>query len=95
MPHQHHVIILSFNHLHLNKKVSLFNQICIQESSSRQSRADDVMVLETAKQRYKNPTGSKFNQIQSPPLVGSCEASTQVEGKVGWLIHNGSISLLK
>jgi hypothetical protein len=34
-----------------NKQVSLFNQIYIQESSSRQSGADDAMVLETAKQQ--------------------------------------------
>jgi hypothetical protein len=34
---------------------------------------------------------SDWCQIQVPPLVGSCEAPTQVEGKVGYLIHNGSI----
>jgi hypothetical protein len=33
-----------------NKKVSLFNQIYIQESLNRQSGADDGMVLEIAKQ---------------------------------------------
>jgi hypothetical protein len=38
--------------LHIyNKKVSLFNQIYNQESSCKQSRANDVMVLETAKER--------------------------------------------
>jgi hypothetical protein len=40
-----------------NKQVSLFNQIYNQEASCRQNRADDVMVLETTKQRYKNQTG--------------------------------------
>jgi hypothetical protein len=43
-----------------NKQVSLFNQIYNQESSNRQSEADDDMVLEIAKQRYKNQTGAEF-----------------------------------
>jgi hypothetical protein len=43
-----------------NKQVSLFNQIYNQESSNRQSRADDGMVLEMAKQRYKNRTSAEF-----------------------------------
>jgi hypothetical protein len=43
--------------------VSLFNQIYNQEASSRISSADDAMVLETAKQRYKNRTGSKFKRL--------------------------------
>jgi hypothetical protein len=46
-----------------NKQVSLFNQIYNQESSSRQSGADDAMVLETTKQRYKNQTSSKFKRL--------------------------------
>jgi hypothetical protein len=43
-----------------NKQVSLFNQIYDQESSNRQNEADDGMVLEIAKQRYKNRTGAEF-----------------------------------
>jgi hypothetical protein len=70
-----------------NKQVSLFNQIYNQESSSSQNGAGDAIVLETVKQRYKNRT--------APALVGSCEAPTQVEGKVGCLIHNRSICLLE
>jgi hypothetical protein len=46
-----------------NKQVSLFNQIYNQESSFRQSGANDVMVLETAKQQYKNWTGSEFKRL--------------------------------
>jgi hypothetical protein len=46
-----------------NKQVSLFNQIYNQESSSRQKGADDAMVLETVKQRYKNQTGSEFKRL--------------------------------
>jgi hypothetical protein len=41
----------------------LFNQIYNQESSFRQSGADDAMVLETVKQRYKNRTGSEFKRL--------------------------------
>jgi hypothetical protein len=41
----------------------LFNQIYNQESSSRQSGADDGMVLDTTKQRYKNRTGFKFKRL--------------------------------
>jgi hypothetical protein len=43
--------------------VSLFNQIYNQEASSRQSGADNAMVLETAKQRYKNRTGFEFKRL--------------------------------
>jgi hypothetical protein len=47
-----------------NKQVSLFNQIYNQESSCRQSGADNVMVLETAKERYKRRTeGSEFKRF--------------------------------
>jgi hypothetical protein len=47
-----------------NKQVLLFNQIYNQESSCRQSGADDAMVLETAKERYKNKTrGSSFKRF--------------------------------
>jgi hypothetical protein len=46
-----------------NKHVSLFNQIYNQEVSSRQSGADNVMILKTAKQRYKNRTGSEFKRL--------------------------------
>jgi hypothetical protein len=44
--------------------VSLFNQIYNQEASCRQSGADDAIVLEAAKQRYKNWTGgSEFKRF--------------------------------
>jgi hypothetical protein len=43
-----------------NKQVSLFNQIYNQESSNRQSGANDCMILEITKQRYKNQTGAEF-----------------------------------
>jgi hypothetical protein len=43
-----------------NKHVSFFNQIYNQETSSRQSGTDDVMILETVKLRYKNRTGAEF-----------------------------------
>jgi hypothetical protein len=46
-----------------NNQVSLFNQIYNQESSNRQSRADDGMVLEIAKQQYKNQTGAEFKRF--------------------------------
>jgi hypothetical protein len=46
-----------------NKQVSLFNQIYNQESSNRQSRAGDGMVLEMAKQRYKNRSGAEFKRF--------------------------------
>jgi hypothetical protein len=46
-----------------NKQVSLFNQMYNQESSNRQSGADDGMVLEIAKQRYKNRTGTEFKRF--------------------------------
>jgi hypothetical protein len=43
-----------------NKQVSLFNQIYNQEYSNKQSGADDGMVLNIVKQRYKNQTGAEF-----------------------------------
>jgi hypothetical protein len=46
-----------------NKQVSLFNQIYNQESSHKQSGADDVMILETTKERYKNWTGAEFKRF--------------------------------
>jgi hypothetical protein len=46
-----------------NKQVSLFNQIYNQEPSFRQSGANDVMVLETAKQWYKNWIRSEFKRL--------------------------------
>jgi hypothetical protein len=46
-----------------NKYVSLFNQIYNQESSNEQSGADDSMVLEIVKQRYKNRAGAKFKHF--------------------------------
>jgi hypothetical protein len=46
-----------------NKQVSLFNQIHNQESSNKQSGADDDMVLEIAKQRYKNRTDAEFKRF--------------------------------
>jgi hypothetical protein len=41
----------------------LFNQIYNQESSNRQSEANDGMVFEIAKQRYKNRTGAEFKRF--------------------------------
>jgi hypothetical protein len=32
-------------------------------SCNKQSGADDVMILETAKQRYKNQTGAEFKRL--------------------------------
>jgi hypothetical protein len=46
-----------------NKQLSLFNQIYNQESSNRQSGADDGMVLEIAKQRYKNRIDVEFKRF--------------------------------
>jgi hypothetical protein len=46
-----------------NKHVPLYNQIYNQEASSRQSGADDVMVLKIVKQRYKNQTRSEFKRL--------------------------------
>jgi hypothetical protein len=40
-----------------NKQVYVFNQIYNRESSYMQSGTDDAMVLETAKERYKNRAG--------------------------------------
>jgi hypothetical protein len=63
-PHRHCTVKNLKDHLVVyNKQVSLFNQIYNQESSNRQSRADDGMVLEIAKQRYKNQTGTKFKRF--------------------------------
>jgi hypothetical protein len=61
--HQRTMKNLQDHYIACNKQVSLFNQIYNQESSSRQSGADDAMVLETAKQRYKNHTGSEFKRL--------------------------------
>jgi hypothetical protein len=41
----------------------LFNQIYNQESSNMQSRANNGMILEIAKHRYKNRTGAKFKRF--------------------------------
>jgi hypothetical protein len=41
----------------------LFNQIYNQEFSNRQSGADDGMVLEIAKQRYKNQTDAEVKRF--------------------------------
>jgi hypothetical protein len=47
-----------------NKQVSLFNQIYNQEALCRKSGADDAIVLETAKEQYKNRTGdSEFKRF--------------------------------
>jgi hypothetical protein len=47
-----------------NKQVSMFNQIYNQEYSCRQRGADDVMVLETANERYKNRSeGFEFKRL--------------------------------
>jgi hypothetical protein len=46
-----------------NKHISLFNQIYNKESSNRQSGANNGMVLEIAKQRYKNRTGVEFKRF--------------------------------
>jgi hypothetical protein len=46
-----------------NKQISLFNQIYNQESSNRQSGADDDMVLEIVKQQYKNRTSVEFKRF--------------------------------
>jgi hypothetical protein len=38
--------------------------VCLQqESSSKQSGTDDAIVIEIAKQRYKNQTGSEFKHL--------------------------------
>jgi hypothetical protein len=46
-----------------NKQIFLFNQIYNQESSNRQNGADDGIVLEIAKQRYKNQTSAEFKRF--------------------------------
>jgi hypothetical protein len=53
--HRYHTVKNLKDHwVAYNKQISLFNQIYNQESSHRQSGADDVMLLETTKERYKN-----------------------------------------
>jgi hypothetical protein len=54
---------LKYHWVAYNKQVFLFNQIYNQESSNRQSGADDGMVLEIAKQRYKNQIGAEFKRF--------------------------------
>jgi hypothetical protein len=54
---------LKDNWVTYDKHVSLFNQIYNQESSNGQSGADNGMILEIAKQRYKNQTGAKFKRF--------------------------------
>jgi hypothetical protein len=62
--HCHHTVKNLKDHwVAYNKQVSLFNQIYNQESLNRQSRVDDGMVLEIAKQRYKNWTGAEFKRF--------------------------------
>jgi hypothetical protein len=46
-----------------NKQVSLFNQIYNQECSNRQSETGNDMILEIAKQQYKNQTGAEFKHF--------------------------------
>jgi hypothetical protein len=46
-----------------NKQVSLFNHIYNQGSSHRQNGADDSMILETAKEQYKNWTGVELKRF--------------------------------
>jgi hypothetical protein len=59
--YRHHTVKnIKDNWVAYNNQVSLFNQIYNQESSKRQSEADDGMVLEIAKQRYKNRTDAEF-----------------------------------
>jgi hypothetical protein len=41
----------------------LFNQIYNQESSNRQSETGNDMILEIAKQQYKNQTGAEFKRF--------------------------------
>jgi hypothetical protein len=62
--HRHRIAKnLKYHWIAYNKQVSLFNQIYNQESSNRKSGADDGMVLEIAKQRYKNQTGAEFKHF--------------------------------
>jgi hypothetical protein len=62
--HRHCTVKNLKNHwIAYNKQISLFNQIYNQESSTRQSGADDGMILEIAKQRYKNQTGAEFKRF--------------------------------
>jgi hypothetical protein len=46
-----------------NNQVSLFNQIYNQESLNMQNGVDGGMVLEIAKQRYKNRTDAEFKRF--------------------------------
>jgi hypothetical protein len=46
-----------------NASVSLFNHIYNQELSCRQSGADDAMLLETTKARYKERAKHKFKSF--------------------------------
>jgi hypothetical protein len=61
--HQRIVKNLKDHWVAYNKQVSLFNQIYNQESSSRQSIANDTIVLETVKQWYKNRTSFEFKRL--------------------------------
>jgi hypothetical protein len=62
--HRHHTVKNVKDHwIAYNKQVSLFNQIYNQESSNRQNGADDGIILEIAKQRYKNQTGAEFKHF--------------------------------
>jgi hypothetical protein len=69
-----------------NKHVSLFNQIYNQESSHRQSGADDAMILETTKERCKNQTGAKFKRfhrwevvIHQPKYMARSDAQSTID----------------
>jgi hypothetical protein len=46
-----------------NAKVSLFNAVYNQEEANRQSGADDLMVMEAAKARYKQRVGQDFKHF--------------------------------
>jgi hypothetical protein len=62
--HHHHTAKNLKDHwVAYNKQVSLFNQIYNKESSNRQSEANDAMVFEITKQRYKNRTGAEFKRF--------------------------------
>jgi hypothetical protein len=62
-PHHRTVKSLKNYWVAYNKQVSLLNQIYNQESSNRQSGADDDIVLEITKQRYKNWTDAEFKRF--------------------------------
>jgi hypothetical protein len=74
MHHHHTVKNLKDHWIAYNKQVSLLNQIYNQESLNRQSGANDGMVLEITKHRYKNWTGGK--------LLGNNPSGGQ-----GWMPH--------